>query len=116
MNRFSNLLDFVANLSTTDPKRLSKADITNIKLYIDSDGCTGVPDFYKEECIKHDFYYRTHHNFAGKLISREEADKLFLLGIQAKSKFKKYSPMAFWRYIGVRLFGKSAWLEGNSCH
>ena len=116
MSRFENLVEFIANLSTTDPRLLTKADITNIKLYIDSDGCTGVPDFYKEECIKHDFYYRTHHNFAGKLITKEEADKLFLVGIQSKSKFGKFSPMALWRYLGVKLFGKSAWADGNSCH
>ena len=116
MNRFPNLADFIANLSNTDPKLLTKSDITNIKLYIDSDGCTGVPDFYKEECIKHDFYYRTHHNFEGKLITRDIADKLFLEGIRNKSKLGKFSPMAFWRYLGVRLCGKSAWEDGNSCH
>ena len=51
MNKFPNLLEFIQNLSTSDPLKLSKEDITNIKLYIDSDGCTGVPDFYKAECI-----------------------------------------------------------------
>ena len=116
MNKFSNLQEFIQNLSTSDPYKLTKADITNIKLYIDSDGCTGVPDFYKEECIKHDFYYRTHHNFKGMLISKEEADLLFMKGIQRKSKFGKLSPMAMWRYLGVRLFGRKAWEDGQSCH
>lgn len=116
MNKFPNLLEFIQNLSTSDPLKLSKEDITNIKLYIDSDGCTGVPDFYKAECIKHDFYYRTHHNFKGELISKEWADLSFMRGIQSKSKFGKYSPMALWRYLGVRIFGRSAWEGSESCH
>ena len=116
MNRFPNLLEFIENLSTTDPFKLTKADITNIKLYIDSDVCTGVPDFYKEECIKHDFYYRTHHNFKGELISKNQADLMFMRGIQNKSKFGKFSPMALWRYLGVKLFGGKAWEGNESCH
>lgn len=115
MSRFANLAEFIANLSSSDPNLLTKSDVTNIKLYIDSDGCTGVPDFYKEECIKHDFYYRTHHNFAGKLITKKEADLLFLRGIQAKSRFGVFSPMALWRYAGVLFFGKNAWTDGTSC-
>ena len=113
MSRYNNLKEFIDNLSTTDPKKLKKEDITNIKLYIDSDGCTGVPDFYKDECIKHDFYYRTHHDFSGKLLYKYEADLLFMQGIQAKSKFGKWSPMSYWRYLGVLLFAKTAWEDGN---
>lgn len=116
MNKFPNLLEFIENLSTSNPLKLTKADVMNIKLYIDSDGCTGVPDFYKEECIKHDFYYRTHHNFKGELISKNQADLLFMQGIQSKSQFGKFSPMALWRYIGVKLFGGKAWEGNESCH
>lgn len=116
MNKYTNLLEFIENLTTSDPLKLTKADITNIKLYIDSDGCTGIPDFYKEECIKHDFYYRTKHGFDGRLINKEKADLLFMRGIQNKSKFGKLSPMALWRYLGVRLFGNKAWLGNQSCH
>lgn len=116
MDRFSNLADFIDSLSTSDPLKLTKDDIKNIRLYIDSDGCTGVPDFYKEECIKHDFYYRTHHGFDRKMMTKNEADLAFMRGIQAKSKFGKYSPMALWRYLGVKLFGGSAWQGEKSCH
>lgn len=113
---FPNLLEFIESLSSTDPTKLTKEDIKNIRLYINSDGCTGVPDFYKDECIKHDFYYRTHHDFSGRLLEKDNADRLFMRGIQLKSNFGRLSPMALWRYLGVKLFGKSAWEGTVSCH
>lgn len=127
MHSYPNLKEFIDNLSTSNHLDLTPTDIKNIKLYINSDGCTGVPDFYVDECIKHDFYYRTHTDFTGKLISKEDADTRFRLGIQNKSKLNKLnfwkfrfgvlSPVSWIRYLGVRFHpaAKSAWEGSTSC-
>jgi len=108
----SELIDLVESLSTSDPMKLSKKDLDKIRWFIKSDGCTGVPDFYVDECIKHDFYYRTKHDFSGRLIRRKTADLNFRLGIQNKSKLGRFDLLAWIRWGGVRLLGGSAW-EGK---
>lgn len=111
----SELVDFIQCLSTHDPEKLTSEDIKLIRWYIKTDGCTGVPDFYLEECIKHDFYYRTHVGFDGRLISRSDADKLFRQGIQRKSFLGVLSPMAWWRWLFVRLLAARAWERRTGC-
>lgn len=74
-----------------------------------SDGCTGIPDFYVGPCFRHDIHYRTHADLAGRPLSRHDADRRFRLGIQAHSPFGVLSPMSYWRWAGVRLFGRRAW-------
>ena len=76
---------------------------------LDSDGCTGVPDFYITGCYEHDVHYRTHKTLDGKPITRAESDRQLRQYIQSKSKFGRFSPMAWWRWVGVRLLAKSAW-------
>ena len=73
------------------------------------DGCTGVPDYYISCCDYHDFMYRTHTDINGDPVTRSDADAMFRRCIQASSRFKKGSPMAAWRWMGVRLFGRRAW-------
>ena len=97
----SYLIDFIESLSTSDPNKLTSVDIDKIRWFIKSDGCSGVPDIYVAECIKHDFYYRTHHDFSGKLIRKTEADRLFRIGIQLKSKLGVFSPLSWGRWLGV---------------
>lgn len=101
-NQFSNLAEFLATLSTTDEAALMADDIKRISQYIQSDGCTGVPEFYHAECVKHDFYYRTHVDFAGMAITKSVADKRFRKGIQRKSWLGVLSPMSWWRWLGVQ--------------
>jgi hypothetical protein len=105
----SDLIDLVESLSTTDSMKLTKEDIDRIRWYIKSDGCTRATDYQVEECIKHDFYYRTKHDFSGKLIRRVTADLNFLKGNQARSKLGVLSPRAWIRWAAVRLFGRNAW-------
>jgi hypothetical protein len=69
-------------------------------------GCTAVPDFYKECCWEHDHAYRTGRTIEGAPISRKEADKWLRDCIQNRSKLGKFSPMSWWRWTGVRMFGR----------
>lgn len=105
----SNLIDFIESLSTSDPNALTATDIDKIRWFIKSDGCSKVPDIFVEECIKHDFYYRTHHDFSGRLIRKQDADLRFRRGIQNKSKFGILSLLSWWRWLGVVLFAHAAW-------
>ena len=114
----SDLIDFVESLSTSDPSKLTPADIDKIRWYIKSDGCSGVPDICVDECVKHDFYYRTRHDFSGRLIRREYADLLFRRGLQRQSRLGVLSPMSWWRWLAVRAFpqARRAWERGANCH
>lgn len=104
----SQLLDLVESLTTSDPERLTKGDIEKIRWFIRSDGCTGVPDICVEECIKHDFYYRTGVDFSGRLIRFEQANLLFFRGL-----WKHYKLLACWRWLGVTLLARPAWDRGH---
>lgn len=77
-----------------------------------ADGCSGVPDFHLDCCLEHDIAYRTKKTVLGEPISRRQADAQFRRCIQRRSKFGKISPMSWWRWAGVRIFGRSAW-KGN---
>lgn len=65
---------------------------------LDSDGCTGVPDFYVIACWWHDICYRTHCDFNGQPVTKREADTILRWSIQHESTFGRLSPMAFWRH------------------
>lgn len=74
-----------------------------------SDGCTGVPEFYQDACFEHDVHYRTGATLDGVPLTRADADRIFRHRIQAMSPFGVFSPMSWWRWAAVRLFGASAW-------
>lgn len=74
-----------------------------------SDGCSGVPDFYLDACLDHDIAYRTGKTIHGEAITRAQADARFRRVIQSRSPFGVLSPMSWWRWAGVRLFGGKAW-------
>jgi hypothetical protein len=105
----AGLLSFTAKLSTRDWKQFTARDITMIDCFIHSDGCSAVPDFYRDCCVVHDWFYRTHRNFYGTRITRQEADRALMECIESKSPFGRWSPMAHWRYWAVRRFGRKAW-------
>jgi len=73
---------------------------------LESDGCTGVPDWYLPACHEHDIAYRTGMDPLGRLISRAEADRRLRDAIQARSPFGRLSPMSWWRWAAVRAFGR----------
>ena len=74
-----------------------------------SDGCSGVPDFYLDVCWEHDIHYRTHQTVEGQALTRRNADALLRAGIQARSSFGRFSPMAWWRWAALRWMGEAAW-------
>ena len=86
---------------------------------VKSDCCTGVPDFNRLCCLQHDYCYQTHTDpreaFKGKTVpmTRSQSDALFRQCNQEESFFKKLSPMALWRWAGVRIGGRCAWNKGG---
>mgnify|MGYP001565045051 CR=1 FL=1 len=74
-----------------------------------SDGCTGVPDFYRLGCLEHDVAYRSGKDPHRSPITRREADKRLRWYIQKESAFGVCSLMSWWRWIAVRLFAGKAW-------
>ena len=78
-----------------------------------ADGCSGVPDFYLDCCLAHDIAYRTGRDFRGNVSTRAEADAGFRRCMQSQSPFGVFSPMAWWRWVGVRLFGGRSWQGGR---
>lgn len=78
-----------------------------------ADGCTGVSELFLIPCLEHDIHYRTHEDLEHMPITKSEADIRFLKGMQSRSIVGKLSPIAWARYIGVRLFGRHAWKQGG---
>lgn len=63
-------------------------------------GCTGVPDIWVECCNEHD------RDYYEQKISRAAADRKFRRCMQTRSRLGALSPVAFWRWCGVRVFGR----------
>lgn len=95
---------------------------------IGTDGCSAVSGIHVECCFEHDLAYRHakdprdayrksydpdvfpgEHWTVAKPIDREEADRRFRQCHRNRSLFGNYSPMAFWRWAGVRVGGQSRW-------
>lgn len=87
--------------------------IRQLAAELKSDGCSGVPDFYKDCCDEHDIHYRTRKDIDGNPITRAEADARIRACIQERSRFGILSPMAAWRWLGLRLLGGRAWRNNN---
>lgn len=111
-----DILEVVRTISTSDFRKLSKEDISILKFFVRSDGCTGVPDTYVQTCVVHDFNYRTHHDLSGMIISRSQADRNFRLHNQHCSEWGKLSPLSWVRWLGVRCFGYFAWRKLRAYH
>ena len=78
-----------------------------------SDGCTGGTQFFRAACLEHDIHYRTKRFLTGVSIDKDTADYIFRRRMQQKSIFRKFSPMSWWRWVGVRtIIGRLAW-EGK---
>jgi hypothetical protein len=86
-----------------------------------ADGCSKALEVYREACLEHDLTYRT--GFDPRMlflyhvpvaISRREADARFREEMQRRSFAGKLSPMSWWRWLGVRVFGGfKAWKGGE---
>lgn len=77
-----------------------------------SDGCTGVPDIHLHCCWQHDYAYQTgmdpREAFEGRLVflSRRQADAIFRHCNEEEDPLGWFSPIAWVRWVGVRLFGR----------
>lgn len=76
---------------------------------VEADGCSGVPDFYRECCDAHDVAYRTGANALGAPRTQRDADRELRECIQARSPWGNWSPMAWWRWVVLRLVGSRAY-------
>lgn len=92
---------------------------------INSDGCSKVTGAYRKHCLVHDlsYYYardprdayaRYKAGAAGywrraRIITKGDADAAFRRGMQSDSPAGFFSPLAFFRWLGVKLGGRSAW-------
>jgi hypothetical protein len=73
---------------------------------VGSNGCTGVPDFYRSCCDVHDYFYRTGRSWRdGTPVSRAEADRVLRACIQTRSLIGRFSPLSWIRWGAVRLLG-----------
>lgn len=101
--------------------------------FINSDGCTDVPDFHRDCCLQHDLAYHYGRNprsayqryirdvkpkpklkrdiywSGATAFTRAQADKQLRQCIQDDSPFGKWDLMSWWRWLGVRLFGRKHW-------
>ena len=68
-----------------------------------SDGCSYVIDFRRPTCLEHDCHWRSGHTLFGDPISKWEANVCFRESIQQRSKFGRFSPMAWGRFVGVSI-------------
>jgi len=81
-------------------------DIETKAQELGSDGCTVVADFYLPCCYEHDIAYRTGCDVYGNPVTRAHADSEFRRCMQSRSRLGILNPMSWWRWIGVRLFGR----------
>jgi hypothetical protein len=89
------------------------SDVYTCAMAVDTDGCSGVADWLKWTCWEHDYHYRRHRMIFGRPLTRAEADKIFRVRIQQGSGFGVLSPIAWLRWLGVRLFGGNAWRQNG---
>jgi hypothetical protein len=88
-----------------------------------SDGCSAVADWYVEACWEHDLHYLTgrrqtlvydwdsgDYSLVDRdSISRRWADRRFQAVIRGLSRLARWSPLAVWRFWGVRIGGQAGW-------
>jgi hypothetical protein len=74
-----------------------------------SDGCTGVPDIYRDACYEHDIHYKTGKTIYGVALTRRDADAIFRERLQEMSFLGVFSPTAWTYWLGVRAMGDSRW-------
>lgn len=77
-----------------------------------SDGCTKITQLHQHCCWQHDYGYQTGFQarsvWSGNpiVISRKETDVEFRQCNESEDPLGRFSPLAWWRYAGVRLFGR----------
>lgn len=102
-------LDLKRWLKDTAWHRLYWSKVRERAKALDSDGCSGVPDWMIWTCYEHDIHYRTHRFLDGKEITRAKADRIMRVRMQQGSAWGVLYWRSWARWIGVRLFGANAW-------
>lgn len=91
-------------------------NVRNRAKQLGSDGCSGptLKGFYSLACFEHDIHYRTHHTLSGNPITRSQADQIFRLRHQEMSPLGGITPMGWWRWVALRVFGGSSWRDSDA--
>lgn len=86
---------------------------------INSDGCSGVPDFHKDCCYEHDlgYYYGRDPRDAYRMSSGPHQDgalwslagKITRSEVDARFRKCQGDLMGLWRWLGVRIGGRGPW-------
>ena len=92
---------------------------------IGTDGCSAVMGFHVECCFEHDLGFRRGKDpraayvlwrdgepdywLKAAAITFEEANARFRRCHQNRSKFGRWSPMALWRWLGVKFGSRRTW-------
>lgn len=84
-------------------QQISVAYITALSAAIQSDGCTKVAEIHHCCCVLHDLYWRTGVDEYGDPITTREANARFRRCNQQHSLLGRFSPMAWWRWVGVSI-------------
>jgi hypothetical protein len=72
---------------------------------IKSDGCTVVSELYHECCVVHDLGYKFGIDPWGNPLERGQIDHNFRTCMESRSKLGRFQPVAWGRWLGVRVFG-----------
>ena len=90
-------------------------DVHKRALELNSDGCSGVPDWFVWTCHEHDVHYRQHRYLTGDEIDFNTANYILRVRIQQGSWFRQFSPVSWWRWLGVKYLpaAKRAWEKGG---
>ena len=75
--------------------------VRDVAALLQSDGCTGVKDYYVDACYEHDIHWRTGRTLFGVPITTAQANERFRRVIQSRSRFGRFSPMSWARWVGV---------------
>lgn len=92
---------------------------------IEADGCSKVSGAFRKCCLRHDLEYfwgkdasdayrlyiagEPEYWFNAKAVTKGTADANFRRCMQSQSRFGFFSPVAFYRWLGVKLGATGAW-------
>lgn len=82
-----------------------------LKVAINSDGCSDVPDLYVDCCILHDLAYGFGINHYGLKMKKSDADALLRRCMQCKSPLGRFSVISWTYWFGVHFLGYKAYAD-----
>lgn len=104
--------------------------VRGIARRLGADGCSGpASELYRAACLEHDVHYRTRQTVASvaagnanrsgfvprpgsfEIVSRRQADWLMLCSSMTRSPVRWLDPIAWFRFLVLRLCGWKAWRD-----